>query len=120
MSTATAPRKRRTSKERLAMQEEALSRAANGRPNSNYLPIYIGFIDKGIPEDQIEPRRNVFTYTAWQALGRQVRKGEKGVKVTTWIPRKPKKGEVVDPKKRLGVFPRTATVFHVSQTDPAS
>ena len=34
----------------------------------------------------ILPRENVFTYHAWRALGRQVRRGEHGVKVTTWIP----------------------------------
>ena len=48
--------------------------------------IIAGFVAKGIPEHEIRPRENVFTYHAWRALGRQVRRGEHGVKVTTWIP----------------------------------
>jgi len=71
-----------------------------------------GFADKGIPASDIIPRENVFTYNAWLALNRQVRKGEHGVKVVTWIPAKNKDSE------SSYMLCRRSTVFHVSQTDP--
>ncbi|MBM3835942.1 MAG: hypothetical protein FJ403_22295 [Verrucomicrobia bacterium] len=40
---------------------------------------------KGIPEDQIKSRENVFTFKAWNAQGRKVKKGEHGVKIHTVI-----------------------------------
>ena len=42
---------------------EALSRATTGLSMSNYPTIY-GFKEKGIPESEIRPRENVFTYNA--------------------------------------------------------
>jgi antirestriction protein ArdC len=82
----------------------------------NYASIFEGFMARGLPESAIEPRVNVFTYNAWLALGRQVRKGEHGVKVVTFVPMSkedPKEPGKVD-KWRA---PRTTTVFHISQTD---
>jgi hypothetical protein len=116
---------------RQELQQEALARAQNPfGSTSNYAPIILGFEAKGIPPDEIRPRENVFTYHAWRALGRQVRKGEHGVKVTTWIPTELSKREreamekaEADgrPKpKRSSSRPKTAVVFHVSQTDPIS
>ena len=102
-------------------QEEALSRAANPMGSaSNYVPIIRGFIAKGIPADQIEPRRNVFTFNAWKALGRIVRKGEHGVKILTYIPIdvKDKKAPDDPTKARTKSRPWTTTVFHISQTEP--
>jgi antirestriction protein ArdC len=52
--------------------------------------IFQGFAAKGIPEAEIKPRENVFTYQAWRALGRQVRRGEHSVKVVTFIDSKSK------------------------------
>ena len=66
-------------------QVEALSRAVSGLSLGNYPAIYAGFVAKGIPETAIKPRENVFTYQAWRALGRQVRRGEHGVKVVTFV-----------------------------------
>src|SRR6266852_5189956 len=83
--------------DRQQMQQEALSRAASGLAMSNYPAIFQGFMEKGIPADEIKPRENVFTYHAWRALGRQVRRGEHGVKVTTWVPMDKKTGET-DPE----------------------
>jgi hypothetical protein len=40
---------------------EALSSVTSGLSVSNYPTIYGGFIQKGIPESEIEPRENVFT-----------------------------------------------------------
>jgi hypothetical protein len=50
----------------------ALSRAASGQSLSNWPAIFAGFTAKGIPENEIKPRENVFTYHAWRALGRRV------------------------------------------------
>jgi hypothetical protein len=114
----------RASRERI--QHEALSRAASGQSLANWPAILAGFTAKGIPESEIRPRENVFTYHAWRALGRQVRRGEHGVKVVTFVDTAPK-GEPTDDaaddadkptKRRAGSRPWTATVFHVSQTDP--
>lgn len=95
------------------IEQEAIDRAVNGQSLANYPAIFSGFMEKGIPEAEILPRENVFTYNAWKGLGRQVCKGEHGVKVQTWRESVDKEsGEV----KR---FPKTSTVFHVSQTKPA-
>jgi len=103
------------------IQKEALSRALNPMGSAaNFVPIIRGFMAKGIPADDIKPRENVFTYNAWRALGRFVRKGEHGIRVTTF--RKDevevKKDGVV--KTEVKSRPWFATVFHVSQTDPIS
>lgn len=99
------------------MHAEALARAVNSNALTNYGTIFEGFSAKGIPEDQIVPRENVFTYNAWKALGRQVRKGEHGVRVSTWIPIK-RTNETTGERETAGRMPRSTTVFHVSQTDP--
>lgn len=101
-------------------RREALDRAENGASEKNYDAIYAGFAAKGIEEDEVLPRENVFTYNAWLAKGRQVRKGEKGVKVETFIPVTAKdKDAPNDPEKdRKFMRQRITTVFHISQTDP--
>jgi hypothetical protein len=110
------------------MQQEALSRAIGGEALTNWPAIFAGFTAKGIPESEIRPRENVFTYHAWRALGRQVRRGEHGVKVVTFVPvggrdradgQDDADAERERPaKRRGGSRPWSATVFHVSQTDP--
>jgi hypothetical protein len=110
------------------IQHEALSRAVHGQSLSNWPAIVAGFIAKGIAEQDIRPRENVFTYHAWRALGRQVRRGEHGVKVLTYVSVEGKEdkdgvetNDVDGTEKRQGFRrPWTATVFHVSQTDPVS
>lgn len=122
MTTAT--------QEREQIQQESLSRAVSGQSLTNWPAIIHGFIAKGIPESDIRPRENVFTYNAWRALGRQVRRGEHGVKVVTFVAVKSADSkedvdgvatnDVDGTNKRKGGYrrPWTATVFHVSQTDP--
>jgi hypothetical protein len=122
MATATVSRE--------VIQAEALSRAVSGQSFSNFPAIIAGFVAKGISEQEIRPRENVFTYHAWRALGRQVRRGEHGVKVCTFVACEGKAADgptgedgdgVMDeprPRKRGYRRPWTATVFHVSQTDP--
>ena len=108
------------------MQQEALTRAASGQSLTNWPAIIAGFLAKGIPESDIRPRENVFTYHAWRALGRQVRRGEHGVKVMTYVSVEGKENkdgiateDVDGTEKRRGYRrPWMATVFHVSQTDP--
>jgi hypothetical protein len=114
----------RASREQI--QQEALSRAATGQSLGNWPAILAGFAAKGIPEADIRPRENVFTYHAWRALGRQVRRGEHGVKVVTFVTVDRKaEPDAGDPgagparRKADGRRPWSATVFHVSQTDPA-
>lgn len=99
------------------VRAEALARAENDRSWANYPAIFEGFTARGIPESEILPRENVLTYRAWQAKGRQVQKGERGVKVTTWIPIRSKGGDAKLRKNgKPAMRPRTATVFHISQT----
>lgn len=95
-----------------AIQQEALTRASSGQSFANYQTIFEGFMRKGIPESEIKPRENVFTYQAWRALGRQVRKGEHGVKCLTFIVCEDK-----DNPEKTYRRPWSTTVFHVSQTD---
>jgi N-terminal domain of anti-restriction factor ArdC len=113
--------------QREQIQQEALSRAVSGQALTNWPAILAGFTAMGIPEQEIKPRENVFTYHAWRALGRQVRRGEHGVKVVTFVTTKGKEDgnsletsdqDGPDKPKRGFRRPWTATVFHVSQTDP--
>jgi antirestriction protein ArdC len=101
------------------LAQEALGRAVNGQTLSNYPAIFHGFLAKGIPEGEIKPRENVFTFHAWRALGRTVKKGEHGVKIVTYIDttkkEKTETGEEIEKHSRR---PWTTTVFHVSQTKP--
>lgn len=106
-----------TQARRTEQDRESLSRARSGQSWSNYPAIVQGFLAKGIPADDIKPRQNVLTYRAWRALGRQVKRGEHGICVVTYIPIEEKRdaetGEIV---RRGGSRPKSATVFHVSQT----
>ncbi len=108
-ATVKAAKRAERKAEREQQQRASLNRAETGESLANYPAIFDGFAAKGIPEADIQPRINVFTYNAWQAKGRQVRRGEKSVKITTWIP----DNETPEAKSR----PVTSCVFHVSQTD---
>jgi antirestriction protein ArdC len=110
-------------------RQEALTRAVTGQTLSNYPAIFQGFVAMGIPESDIRPRENVFTFQAWKALGRHVRKGQHGVKVITFITTESGKnqepqtenldcGDSQPKKSSRHSRPWTTTVFHISQTDP--
>ena len=92
----------------------ALMNAVRQTSAANYEAIFEGFAEKGIDQSDIEPRVNVFTFNAWLALGRQVKKGEKGVKIFTMVEKKTtdKNGDESTMRKA-----RTTTVFHVTQTE---
>lgn len=103
--------------EREQVEAEAIQNALRSQSVMNYNAIFQGFMEKGIAEEDIKPRENVFTYHAWRALDRQVKRGEHGVKVVTWVPMTKKDKESGEVAK-LGRRPKSATVFHVSQTEP--
>jgi antirestriction protein ArdC len=98
--------------------EQALANARNNESMANYAAIFEGFAAKGISQADIEPRINVFTFHAWKAIGRQVRKGEHGVKVCSYVPMT-RTEHTADGEQEVAFrAPRMTTVFHVSQTDP--
>ncbi len=99
------------------MRQESLMRARCGQSMANYPAIFAGFTAMGIPESEIDPRENVLTYNAWIAAGRQVRKGQHGVKLHTWVNATKEVSRGGSVTKEDYRFCRSATVFHVSQTD---
>lgn len=102
-------------RERIALEQEALANAIRGQSLMNFGAIFEGFMEKGVLADDIKPRENVFTFNAWKALGRSVKKGEHGVRVCTFVPTSKidkETGEVSGSR-----MPRQTTVFHVSQTE---
>jgi len=97
-------------------RNESLDRAINGSSVRNYAEIIRGFSAKGIPEAEIKPRVNVFTFRAWQGLGRCVKKGEHGVKITTFVTMSTGDIDKKTGEPKTFSRPRTCTVFHISQT----
>jgi hypothetical protein len=91
-------------------QAEALNRAQTGESLANFNAILKGFADRGLPMDEIKPRENVFTFDAWKALGRVVKRGEKGIQIVTII-------EKTDANGAKSRRPWRTTVFHISQTE---
>ena len=91
-------------------QQDALNRARGNTSALNYDAIYRGMTAKGIPSGEIIPRENVLTLPAWNALNRKVKKGETGVKVTSWI-------RYTDKLGQEQVRPTSGTVFHITQTE---
>jgi len=89
----------------------------SGQSLTNFPAIFQGFAAKGIPECEIKPRENVFTFDAWKALGRVVRRGEHGVKVVTFIDCRSKQVDEDTGERKVIRRPWTTTVFHVSQTE---
>ena len=104
-------RKRVNHAERAAMQTAALGRAREGRACTNDLLIIAAYAAKGI---DAHPRVDVFTFNAWMALHRHVRKGEHGVRVLTYAQKDTVKSDGTTEEQS---FPVSAVVFHVTQTD---
>jgi len=102
------------------MQAEALTNARSNQSVMNYGAIYSGFAAKGIAEAEIKPHENVFTFHAWKAPGRSVKKGEHGVRVVTFISCEGKEDPQTGEKTAGYRRPHTTTVFHISQTEPTS
>jgi antirestriction protein ArdC len=104
----------------LEIQAEALQRARSCRSLGNILTVVSQFSARGIPKEEILPGENVLTYNAWRALGRTVRRGEHGVKVATvrTVDKHNTSVETGEETSSSYRIPWSATVFHVSQTDP--
>ena len=64
---------------------------------------------------QCKAYRDWFTYRRWQAQGYQVRKGEHGTRITTWVHYTAKDK---DGNEHERTRPRTTTVFCRCQVDP--
>jgi antirestriction protein ArdC len=96
--------------------QEALQRAISGQSYSNFPAIFQGFAAMGIPETEVKPRENVFTFEAWKALGRVVRRGEHGVRIVTFI--ECRRENKLTGEKEAFRRPWRTTVFHISQTEP--
>lgn len=85
------------------------NKAVSGASIMNDLKVISYFETQGI---LAHPRQDVFTFGVWKhKFNRVVKRGQKGVKITTFIPRENK----TNGKKQ--VFPRTVSVFHYSQTE---
>jgi len=103
----------------MAGADEALLHASMNQSFINYPTIINGFVARGIPAENITPRENVFTFKAWLALGRVVRKGEHGIKILTYITTERGKNKSDGTKEiKVSKRPWTSTVFHITQTDP--
>ena len=112
---AKGKRKARTQVPRAEIALQALQNAVGHESTMNYEAIFEGFAEMGVEVDEILPRENVFTFNAWKAMGRVVRKGQHGVKVVTFVPMRQtdkETGEVTETRR-----PRSTTVFHISQTE---
>jgi DNA repair protein RadC len=108
---------------RTELQNEALERARTSQALTNYPAIFEGFMAKGIAEADIQPRVNIFTFHAWKALGRSVRRGEKGVRIVTFITCEGKADvDAADPDAKPATYrrPHVTYVWHISQTEPTS
>lgn len=108
---------RNSPERRKQIADESLQRALRSQALTNLPTIYQEFMARGIAEADILPRENVFTFNAWRALGRTVKRGEHGVRIITWIVTPEKKNDDGSVKYAAGKRPKTAVVFHVSQTE---
>ena len=130
-----AKRPRLTPEQRQAMYNESLSRArackfsnANGEPAPNFLQVLTECAARGYSEPI--PGENVLTFNAWKALGRRVKKGEKGIQIHVIVEREATEAEQM-PHSDLGMLAAfngikqttvkktvTSYVFHICQTEP--
>lgn len=118
---------RPTFEEKIRRAQEQVTRIRTSRPSQNDVAAIVEFAARGIPSAAVDPRENVFPFDAWTAFGRHVRKGEKAVSVTVWVPvtTKDDNGATVNASRetpagetKTSLRPVTAHLFHVSQTEP--
>jgi hypothetical protein len=116
---ASYRRRRLSPQEKQQRAREALQAIQNNPSMANFGQVIEAFAARGFDPCDIDPKVNVLTYAAWTALGRQVRRGEKSVKVTTWHPIEDRNAAPAAPGARPSVKmrPVTACLFHISQTD---
>ena len=92
---------------------DALTRAQKGASANTDVQVIGFFAAHGI---DATPRLDVFTYAAWQALGRTVCKGESGCRLRVWL--NSKSGSEGDDEGAGRGFFKNVSVFHISQTAP--
>jgi hypothetical protein len=103
----------------LEQANETYGRAVCGQSVMNYAEIIHGFSEMGIEVSEIKPRENVFTFNVWRfKFNRIVKKGQHGVRIVTFIPMEFEDKQHPEKKPRTIARPRTAVVFHISQTEP--
>lgn len=93
-------------------EQQALTNARQGLSEANYAAIYDGFMALGLDRAAIVPRGNVFTASAWKALGRTVKADASGVAISTAVPCDRRRGG-----RGQGMRQQATAVFHVSQTE---
>lgn len=93
----------------------ALERIQSGYSGSDET-VLVHFAECGIAPEDIAPRENCLTFHAWKAKNRRVAKGAISCRVLTWIPQRNKDGDTADDKAKPKMRPKTAYVFHESQT----
>jgi hypothetical protein len=69
------------------------------------------------PDGTCEAYQDIFTFRRWKAQGYFVRKGEKGTKISTWIPKTDTDEE--GNERVVGQRPKTAVVFCRHQVEKA-
>ena len=94
---------------------DALARAQKGASANTDAQVISFFAAHGI---DATPRLDVFTYAAWQALGRTVCKGESGCRLRVWL--NSKSGSEGDDEGAGRGFFKSVSVFHILQTAPIS
>lgn len=100
----------------LTLGRMALINALSSQSTANYPAIFDGFAAKGVAIDDIKPRENVLTFHAWCSVGRCVKRGERGVKICTFVPMTRTDLQSGEISSFRG--PKQTTVFHISQTEP--
>jgi len=101
------------SRRRKVNAQEALDRIQQNPSEANYAAVIAGFAERGILAEDIIPKENVFTFNAWKAKGRRVKKGEHSLKILTWVPIQSKAN---DDAKKTKLRPSRCALFHISQT----
>ena len=115
MATLPASRKRRQPKT-AEHYKEALVRAHNGHSAANTMIVYHAMRAAGYTD--VRPYENVLTFDAWRGLGRTVRRGEHGTRITVYVPMEIERVDANGQKKiETLTRPRSALVFHESQTE---
>ena len=88
---------------------KTIDRARSNQGSANNLLVISHFKNLGL--EDVQPRINVFTYNAWLALGRKVKKGEKGCRITVFCDDYDNDPETS--KRRI----YSTTLFHITQTE---
>ncbi len=109
-------RRRMTPEERQQMQQESLLRARTCKDHGPNIAIIMDECARR-GYTNVRPGENVLTFNAWKALGRKVKKGEKGIKIPVYFSRSTADQADEDSSRTIRT---NAHVFHESQTEPAT